>query len=78
MTHGFRPYWASDQIWGNAGRVALTLLRQYQKGDPGIPMVGEEEWRKLRAGVGLHLTYASRPAGIFTGWVLGMQYTHDG
>ncbi len=78
MTNRTRPEWANDRIWGPAGQVAQTLLTQYQKGDPGIPMVGEDEWRRLRTGVGLHPTYTSRPAGIFTGWVLGMQYTHDG
>jgi hypothetical protein len=41
-------------------------------------MVGEHEWRMLRAGVGLHPVYAGLPSGIFTGWVLGQQYTHDG
>ncbi|MGZ5140763.1 MAG: hypothetical protein ACXWCX_23430 [Burkholderiales bacterium] len=59
MTGRFRAEWGSDPIWGAAGRVAQTLLRQYQKGHPGIPMVGEHEWRMLRAGVGLHLR---RPA----------------
>ncbi len=78
MTGGFRPEWGSDQIWGNSGRVAQTLLTQYQKGDPGIPMVGEDEWRTLRAGVGLRPHYAEGPAGIFTGWFLGQQYVHDG
>jgi hypothetical protein len=78
MTGRFRAEWGTDQIWGAAGRVAQTLLRQYQKGDPGIPMVGEHEWRTLRAGVGLDPLYAGLPSGIFTGWVLGQQYTHDG
>ena len=78
MTGGFRAEWANDKIWGPAERVAQTLLRQYQKGDPGIPMVGEQEWRTLRAGVGLGLYYSTLPAGIFTGWVLGQQYPHDG
>jgi hypothetical protein len=66
------------QIWGPAARVAQTLLSQYQKGDPGIPMVGEQEWQTLRAGVGLFPLYAALPSGIFTGWVLGRQYDHDG
>jgi hypothetical protein len=78
MTGGFHAEWGNDQIWGNAGRVARTLLRQYQKGDRGIPVVGEHEWRMLRAGVGLHPVYAALPSGILTGWVLGQQYTHDG
>jgi hypothetical protein len=78
MTGGFRAEWANDKIWGPAERVAQTLLSQYQKGDPGIPMVGEQEWRTLRAGVGLGLYYSTLPAGIFTGWVLGQQYPHDG
>jgi len=74
---GFRAR-GNNQIWGAAERVAQTLLSQYQKGDPGIPMVGEQEWRTLRAGVGLGLYYSTLPAGIFTGWVLGQQYPHDG
>jgi hypothetical protein len=78
MTGGFRAEWAHDKIWGPAERVAQTLLSQYQKGDPGIPMVGEQEWRTLRAGVGLGLYYSTLRAGIFTGWVLGQQYAHDG
>ena len=78
MTGRFRAAWGNDQIWGAAGRVAQTLLSQYQKGHPGIPMVGEHEWRMLRAGVGLHPLYTGLPSGIFTGWVLGQQYTHDG
>jgi hypothetical protein len=63
MTGGFRPEWGSDQIWGNSGRVAQTLLTQYQKGDPGIPMVGEDEWRTLRAGEAfVHTTRKGPPA----------------
>jgi hypothetical protein len=78
MTNRTRPYWANAKIWGPAGQVAQTLLVQYQKGDPGIPMVGEEPWRRLRIDVGLDPLYTSGPAGIFTGWLLGMQYPHDG
>ena len=78
MTGGFRAEWANDKIWGPAERVAQTLLSQYQKGDPGIPMVGEQEWRTLRAGVGINPIYAALRSGIFTGWVLGQQNTHDG
>lgn len=69
---------AKSPIWHSAGRVALKLLEQYQKGDPGIPMVDEHEWRMLRAAVGLSPDYADRLAGILTGWVLGMQSLHDG
>ena len=72
---GFR---ALGPIGGAADRVAQTLLSQYQKGDPGIPMVGEQEWRTLRAGVGINPIYAALRSGIFTGWVLGQQNTHDG
>jgi hypothetical protein len=75
---GFRAEWGNNKIWGPAERVAQTLLGQYQKGDPGIPMVGEQEWRTLRAGVGLNPIYAALRSGIFTGWVLGQQYPHDG
>jgi len=78
MTGLPRPGWANGQIYANAELTARTLLAQYQKGDPGIPWVGEHEWRMLRAGVGLHPVYTSGPAGIFTGWVIGQQYTHDG
>jgi hypothetical protein len=74
---GFRAS-GNNQIWGAAERVAQTLLSQYQKGDPGIPMVGEQEWRTLRAGVGINPIYAALRSGIFTGWVLGQQNTHDG
>jgi hypothetical protein len=69
---------AKSPIWHSAGRVALKLLEQYQKGDPGIPMVDEHEWRLLRTAVGLSPDYADRLAGILTGWVLGMQSLHDG
>ena len=69
MTGLPRPRWANGQIYANAELTAQTLLKQYQKGDPGIPFVGEDEWRMLRAGVGLHPVYASGgPAGIITGW----------
>jgi hypothetical protein len=75
---GFHADWDSNQIWQNAKPVVETLLRQYQMGVSGIPTVGEHEWHMLRAAVGLHPVYAALRAGIFTGWVLGMQYTHDG
>ena len=78
MTGLPRPRWANGPIYANAAEVARTLLSQYQKGDPGIPWVGEHEWRLLRAGVGLDPVYTSGPAGILTGWLLGQQYTHDG
>jgi hypothetical protein len=79
MTGLPKPRWANGQIYANAELTAQTLLKQYQKGDPGIPFVGEGEWRMLRAGVGLHTVYASSgPAGIVTGWLLGQQYPHDG
>ena len=78
MTGLPRPRWANGPIYANAAEVAKTLLSQYQKGDPGIPWVGESEWRMLRAGVGFHPVYTSGPAGIVTGWLLGQQYTHDG
>jgi hypothetical protein len=78
MTGLPRPRWANGPIYANAAEVARTLLSQYQKGDPGIPWVGEHEWRMLRAGVGLNSVYASGPGGILTGWLLGQQYTHDG
>lgn len=78
MTGLPRPRWANGLIYANAAEVARTLLSQYQKGDPGIPWVGEGEWRMLRAAVGLHPVYTSGPAGILTGWLLGHQYTHDG
>lgn len=78
MTGLPRPRWANGPIYANAAEVAKTLLSQYQKGDPGIPWVGESEWRMLRAGVGLHPVYTSGPGGILTGWLLGQQYTHDG
>jgi hypothetical protein len=41
-------------------------------------MVGEDEWRMLRGGVGLHPVYTPLRAGIFTGWALGQQNPHDG
>ncbi|WP_315831622.1 hypothetical protein [Bradyrhizobium prioriisuperbiae] len=80
MTGLPRPRWANGQIFANAELTARTLLSQYQRGDPGIPWVGNAEWRMLRAGVGLHPIYATGggPAGIVTGWLLGQQYTHDG
>jgi hypothetical protein len=80
MTGLPKPRWANGQVFANAELTAQTLLKQYQKGDPGIPFVGESEWRMLRAGVGLHPVYAigGGPAGIVTGWLLGNQYTHDG
>jgi hypothetical protein len=79
MTGLPKPRWANGQVFANAERTAQTLLKQYQKGVPGIPFVGEDDWRMLRAGVGLHPVYASSgPAGILTGWLLGQQYTHDG
>ena len=79
MTGLPRPPWANGQIYDNAQLTAQTLLKQYQKGNPGIPFVGDDAWRMLRAGIGLHTVYASSgPAGILTGWFLGQQYTHDG
>ena len=79
MTGLPRPLWANGQIYANAQLTAQTLLKQYQKGTPGIPFVGDDEWRMLRAGVGLHPVYASGGvAGVVTGWLLGKQYTHDG
>jgi hypothetical protein len=78
MTGLPRPRWANGPIYANAAEVARTLLSQYQKGDPGIPWVGEHEWKMLRAGVGFDPVYTGGPGGILTGWLLGQQYTHDG
>jgi hypothetical protein len=78
MTGLARPKWANGQIYANAALAAETLLHLYQKGDPGIPMVGEAEWDKLRLGVALHPVYRfNGPGGVF-GLLLGSQYTHDG
>lgn len=79
MTGLARPLWANGQIYANAALTAETLLKQYQKGDRGIPSVGEDAWRKLRAGVGMDPIYSGNGlAGVVTGWFLGKQYTHDG
>lgn len=69
---------AKSAIWHSAGLVAKNLIDQYQKGDPGIPMVDEHEWRTLRTAVGLDPYYADTLAGILTGWVLGMHSIRDG
>jgi hypothetical protein len=80
MTGLPRPLWANGQIYANAELTAQTLLKQYQKGNPGIPFVGDDAWRMLRAGIGMHPVYATSngTAGVLTGWLLGKQYTHDG
>jgi hypothetical protein len=78
MTGLARPRWANGQIFGNAAAVADTLLSQYQKGDPGIPMVGEVPWETLRLGVALHPVYRFQLPGGLSGLLLGAQYTHDG
>ena len=62
MTGLPQPRWANGQIYANAQLAAETLIKQYQKGDPGIPFVGEDEWQMLRAGVGLHPVYAKNGA----------------
>ena len=78
MTGLTRPRWANGQIYANAALAAETLLKQYQKGDPGIPWVGNAEWDALRMGVALHPVYfVKNPGGIF-GLLFGQQYTHDG
>jgi hypothetical protein len=78
MTGLPRPRWANGQIYANAALTAQTLLRQYQKGDPGIPMVGAAEWQALRMGVALHPVYFLRGPGGVSGLLFGQQYTHDG
>jgi len=78
MTGLGRPRWANGAIYGNAARAAETLLRQYQRGDPGIPMVGAAEWETLRLAVALDPVYLLRTAGGLAGWLFGQQYTHDG
>lgn len=78
MTGLPRPRWTGSRIFADAERVANTLLKQYQKGDRGIPMVGVAEWKTLRVGVMLEPVYFLRgPAGLF-GTLAGVQYTHDG
>jgi hypothetical protein len=78
MTGLPRPKSANEPIYGNAAQAADTLLAQYQKGDPGIPMVGEGPWDALRLGVAMDPVYRFQgPGGIF-GLFLGSQYTHDG
>jgi hypothetical protein len=78
MTGLPRPLWTGSRVFANAERVAQTLLRQYQKGDPGIPMVGAPEWKTLRIGVMLEPAYFLKgPAGLF-GTFASVQYTHDG
>ena len=55
--------WATDALFSNAERAAQTLLKQYQRGNPG-PWVGDEEWTALRASVALHPAYLFKgPAG---------------
>ena len=78
MTGLPRPTWANGQIYANAAQAAQTLLAQYQRGDPGIPMVGDAPWQALRLGVALHPVYRFQgPGGVF-GLLFGSQYTHDG
>jgi hypothetical protein len=72
------PRWANGAIYGTAAQAADTLLRQYQRGDPGIPMVGGAEWEALRLAIMLDPLYLLRTAGGITGWLFGQQYTHDG
>jgi len=77
MTGLPRPRWTGSRIFADAGSVADTLLRHYQRGDPGIPMVGVAEWKALRVAVMLEPAYAGGPANII-GTLVGSQYTHDG
>src|SRR5689334_4855982 len=44
MTGLARPRWANGLIYSNAAKAAESLLVQYQRGNPGIPMVGSEQW----------------------------------
>jgi hypothetical protein len=62
--------------WGIAGRIAQTLLRQYEN-TTEIPMVDEDEWARLRVSIALRPAYAGGPASIL-GIIYGQQYTHDG
>jgi hypothetical protein len=77
MTGLPRPRWAGSRIYADAGRVAETLLRHYQKGDRGIPMVGAAEWQALRVSVLFEPAFAGGPANLI-GTLFGSQYTHDG
>jgi hypothetical protein len=73
-----KPGWANGPIYANAALAADSLLAQYQKGDPGIPMVGETPWETLRLGVALSPVYRFQGPGGLSGLFLGQQYTHDG
>lgn len=77
MTGHAKPLWASGAIWSSANQVAQTLLVQYQRGDPGVPAVGADEWRTLRVSVALHPVYLPLESGL-TGLLFGTQYSHDG
>lgn len=78
MTGLPRPLWTGSRVFANAERVAETLLKQYQKGDRGMPVVGAAEWKTLRVGVMLEPAYFLKgPAGLF-GTLGSVQYTHDG
>jgi len=78
MTGLPKPRWTSTAIYADAERAAQSLLAQYQRGDPGIPVVGAAEWNTLRLSVVLNPAYFLRgPAGLF-GTLAGAQYTHDG
>jgi hypothetical protein len=78
MTGLPRPRWANGQIYANAEKTAQTLLRQYQQGNPGVPMVGAAEWQVLRLGVALHPVYRFNGPGGISGLLLGQQYVHNG
>jgi hypothetical protein len=78
MTGLPRPQWIGSRVFADAERAAQTLLRQYQKGDRGIPMVGAAEWNTLRVGVLLDPAYFLRGAAGLFGTLAGTRYTHDG
>ncbi len=78
MTGLPRPQWTGTRIYANAAQAAESLLVQYQRGNPGIPMVGATEWQALRLAVALSPVYRFQGPGGFSGLVLGRQYTHNG
>ncbi len=71
MTGLQRPRW-NAQLHALAGSLADGLLRQYQRGDPGVPSVDMALWLALGLFIMSHPIYIAGPAGH------GGSYLHNG